>query len=141
MVSAMRGNPPLDFGSGFLPQGGIAPETVCPPQRLLPPEIWSENNRKISITIDFAPSGKNCWKKARAGGSVCSKIKSKGKKKTTKFRNISDNGYLDWLLHQNVFAQRESNSMLSDKGKEFSFEEASRSPFTELAFEFYKEFM
>ena len=56
--------------SGFLPQGGEgaggAPsEAVCPPRRLLPPpEIWSENNRKITvtkeicITIDFAPPEK-----------------------------------------------------------------------------------
>ena len=78
-----------------------------------------------------------------ARGSACSKIKSKGKEKTTKFRNISDNGYLDWLLHQNDFPPRESNSIPSGKGKGFAFEESFRTPFTVLAFEFYnkKEFM
>ena len=48
--------PPL---LGFFPQGGkgAPPEAVCP---LCPPEIWSNNNRQISITkeiciaIDFA---------------------------------------------------------------------------------------
>ena len=63
-------------------------------------------------------------------------IKSKGKEKTRKFRNINDNGYLDWLFDQNVFPVRESNYILSGKGKEFAFEELFRSPFTELAFEF-----
>ena len=51
------------------------------------------------------------------------KINSKGKEKTTKFRNISDNGYLDWLLHQNVFPLREQNSILSGKGKGFTFDQ------------------
>ena len=48
----------------------VPPELVCPPRRLLSPlEIWSENNRKVSITkeicitIDSPP--KNPWKKAR----------------------------------------------------------------------------
>ena len=42
-----------------------------------------------------------------------------------------------------TFFLRESNSILSGKGKEFTFEEIFRSPFTELAFEFNykKEFM
>ena len=53
-----------NYMTGFLPRGAGAPlpEAVCLPQRLLPlPEIWFENNRKISITkeicitIDFAP--------------------------------------------------------------------------------------
>ena len=44
---------------------GAPSEAVCPPQRLLPPESWSENNRKISIKkgiciiIDFAPPPPN----------------------------------------------------------------------------------
>ena len=43
---------------------GAPPKAVPPPLRLLLPEIWSENNRKISITkeicitIDFAPPEK-----------------------------------------------------------------------------------
>ena len=54
-------------------------------------------------------------------------------KETTKFRNISDKGYLDRLFQQNVFHLRESNSILSGKGKWF----------TELALEchYKKEFM
>ena len=39
--------------SGFLSlgrQGAPLPEAVCPPER---PEIWSENNRKISITKEI----------------------------------------------------------------------------------------
>ena len=50
---------------------------------------------------------------------------------------------MDWLFHWNVFTLRESISILSGKGKGFTFEELFRSPFTELAFEFYykKEFM
>ena len=65
------------------------------------------------------------------------KINRKGKEKTIKFRNISDNSYLDWL------SLSESNSILPSKFQEFTFEELIRSPFTELAFEFYykKEFM
>ena len=40
---------------GFLPRGGGGAEAVSlPPQVLLPPEIWSENNRKVSITKKFA---------------------------------------------------------------------------------------
>ena len=35
------------------------------------------------------------WLRFRLGGSACSNINSKGKEKTTKFRNISDNSYLD----------------------------------------------
>ena len=49
---------------GFLPQGGGGLRQSPSPQRLLPPEIWSENNTKICITIDFPPE-KNSWKKAR----------------------------------------------------------------------------
>ena len=60
--------------------------------------------------------------------------------------NISDNGHLDWLLYQNIFPLRESNSILFAKSKGFTFKELKSvvgSPFTELAFEFYykKEFM
>ena len=36
------------------------------------------------------------------------------------------NGYRDWLFHQNVFALRESTSIISGNGKGF------RNPFTEL---------
>ena len=70
------------------------------------------------------------------------KINSKGKEKTTKFGNISDNGYLDWLLHQNVFPlSRESKILYClAKAKDSHFKNLSRSPFTELAFEFdYKK--
>ena len=42
-----------------------------------------------------------------------------------------DNGYLDWLFHQNVFPLRESNSM-SNNGIGFTREELFRSAFTEL---------
>ena len=47
------------------------------------------------------------WFRFRLRVSACSKINSKGKDKTTKLRNINDNGYLDWLLHQNVFPLRQ----------------------------------
>ena len=67
------------------------------------------------------------WLRFRPGGSACSKINSKSKEKTAKFRNISDNGYLDWLFHQNVFPLRELNSILSGKGKGLIFEELFRS--------------
>ena len=50
--------------------------------------------------------------------------------------NINDNGYLDWLFHQNVFPLRESNSVLSGEGKGCTFEELFRSVLSELAFEF-----
>ena len=36
------------------------------------------------------------------------KINSKGKEKTTKFRHVSDNGYLNRSLHQNVFSLGDS---------------------------------
>ena len=43
---------------GFLPEGdrGAPPEAVCPlPRDFCPlPEIWSENNRKISIKIEIS---------------------------------------------------------------------------------------
>ena len=54
-----------------------------------------------------------------------------------------DNGYVNWLLHWNVFPLRGQNSILSGKGKGLAFEEFYRSPITELAFEFdyKKEFM
>ena len=49
------------------------------------------------------------------------------------------------LFHQNVFSSEieSKNSILSGKVKEFTFEALFRSPFTELAFDFYykKEFM
>ena len=74
------------------------------------------------------------------------KINSKDKEKTTKFRNISDKWLFRWVLslfHYNVFPLRESISMLPGKGKGFTLDELFRSPFTELAFEFYykQEFM
>ena len=31
-----------------------------------------------------------------------------------------DNGYLDWLFHQNVYRLRESTSMMSGNGKGFT---------------------
>ena len=40
-----------------------------------------------------------------------------------------DNGYLDWLFHQNVFPLRESTSIMSGNGKGFTLEELFRSPF------------
>ena len=43
-----------------------------------------------------------------------------------------DNGYLDWLFHQNVFPLRESNSLMCGNGIGFTFKEFSRSAFTEL---------
>ena len=43
-----------------------------------------------------------------------------------------DNGYLDWLSHQNVFLLRESYSIMSGNCKEFTLEELFRSPFSEL---------
>ena len=43
-----------------------------------------------------------------------------------------DNGYLDWLFHQNVFLLRESNSLMLGNGKGFTLEELFRSAFTEL---------
>ena len=41
--------------TGFPPRGGGG----SPSEAVLPNEIWSENNRKISITVDFVPSLKN----------------------------------------------------------------------------------
>ena len=45
-----------------------------------------------------------------------------------------DDGYLDWLFHQNVFPLREleSNSIMCGNGIGFRFKELSRSAFTEL---------
>ena len=43
-----------------------------------------------------------------------------------------DNGYIDWLFHQNVFPLRESTSIMSGNGKRFTLEELFRSPFSEL---------
>ena len=44
--------------------GGARPEAV-PPWRLPSPEISSEHNRKMDITVDFVPfSEKNSYKKA-----------------------------------------------------------------------------
>ena len=37
-----------------------------------------------------------------------------------------DNGYLDWLFHQNVFPLRESTSIMSRNGKRFTLEEIFR---------------
>ena len=42
------------------------------------------------------------------------------------------NGYRDWLFYQNVFPQRESTSLMSFNGKEFTIEGLFRSLFTEL---------
>ena len=42
----------VNCSPGFLPQREVLPQAVAPPQK----KIWSENNRKISITIDFALS-------------------------------------------------------------------------------------
>ena len=52
----------LRIRPGFLPQGGGAPPQEVPPSEAfaLPKKIWSENNRKISITIN--PDDKNSWK-------------------------------------------------------------------------------
>ena len=44
--------------------------------------------------------------------------------------NNHDNGYLDWLFHQNVFLLRESTSMMSGNGKRFTLQELFRSPFS-----------
>ena len=43
-----------------------------------------------------------------------------------------DNGSLDWLFHQNVFALRESNSIMCGNGIGFTLEKLFRSAFTEL---------
>ena len=43
-----------------------------------------------------------------------------------------DNGYLNWLFHQNVFPLRESTSIMSGNGKGFTLEELFRSPFIGL---------
>ena len=43
-----------------------------------------------------------------------------------------DNGYLDWLFHQNVFPLRESTSIMSGNEELFTLEESFRSQFTEL---------
>ena len=43
-----------------------------------------------------------------------------------------DNGYLDWLFHQNVFPLRESTFIMSGNRKGFALEELFRSPFTGL---------
>ena len=40
-----------------------------------------------------------------------------------------DNGHLDWLFHWNIFPLRESTSIMSGSGKEFTLEELFRSPF------------
>ena len=55
-------------GTGFLPQGG---SSLFPSETFVPPEIWSENNRKtgitkeICITTDFAPPEKIPGRKRR----------------------------------------------------------------------------
>ena len=54
LVSFLRGSHSIWIfliHAGFLPQG-------CPHEAFAPPKIWSEDNRKISITIDFAPLNK-----------------------------------------------------------------------------------
>ena len=43
-----------------------------------------------------------------------------------------ENGYLNWLFHQNDFPPRESTSIMSDDGKGFTLKELFRSPFSEL---------
>ena len=43
-----------------------------------------------------------------------------------------DNGYLDWLFHQNVFPLKESTSCLSGNGNGFTLDELFISPFSEL---------
>ena len=48
------------MATGFLPPGAegtssLCPEAVCPSPERVPPKIWSENNRKISTTIDLPP--------------------------------------------------------------------------------------
>ena len=43
-----------------------------------------------------------------------------------------DNGYLDWLFHQNVFPLKESNFIMAGNGKGFTLEELLRQAFTEL---------
>ena len=43
-----------------------------------------------------------------------------------------DKGYIDWLFHQNVFALRESASIISGNGKGITLEELLRNPFTKL---------
>ena len=43
-----------------------------------------------------------------------------------------DNDHLDWLFHRNIFPRRESTSIMSGNGKEFTLEELFISPFTEL---------
>ena len=50
----------------------------------------------------------------------------------TEIVHNTDNGYLDWLFHQNVFPLRESTSIMSGNGKGFTLEELFRSPLTEL---------
>ena len=43
-----------------------------------------------------------------------------------------DNGYLDWLINQNLFALREPTSIMSYNGKGFTLEGFFGSLFTEL---------
>ena len=49
-----------------------------------------------------------------------------------KVMHYRNNGYLDWLFHQNVFPLRDSNSVMSGNDKGFTLEEFFRSAFTEL---------
>ena len=61
---------------------------------------------------------------------------AKAKRKQQHFVISVTIGCLAWLLHQKTFSLRESNSILSGKGKGFTFEELFRSPLSEIAFEF-----
>ena len=46
--------------------------------------------------------------------------------------NNHDNGYLDWLSHQNIVPLRDSTSITSGNGKGFTREELFRGPLSEL---------
>ena len=51
-ISCFVSYPALPFG--FLPRGaGAPPSSSSPLSETSPPKIWSENNRKISITIEI----------------------------------------------------------------------------------------
>ena len=54
---------------------------------------------------------------------------AKAKRKQQNFRNISDNGNLDWLLHQNVFS---FERVKFHKGKDSHLRNYLESPLTEL---------
>ena len=50
-----------------------------------------------------------------------------------------DNDHLDWLFHWSIFPLRESTSIMSGNGKEFTLEELFRSPFTEFSYQFHQK--